>query len=324
MRLVLTYDMWGPAFASTALQDQYAAMLEQCEYADRSGFDAISFNEHHGTADGYIPAPLIATAAAAARTRKVALSPLLLLPLYDVLRLAEELAVVDLVSGGRLEPVLGAGYRPEEFAMFGRDLKDRRRLVDEGVRVLRQAWTGEPFEFRGSLVRITPRPARRPAPPILLGGSSNAAARAAAQIADGFYPVAPVFWQPYREECLRLGKPDPGPAPQRGPMFVHITRDPERDWRLLTPYLLNAIGQYRTWTRNGPVPAQFAIQDESGLRASPAYRVVTPDQAVQLIAGLGANGLLVMRPMWGGYDPELGWSSLKLLVEEVLPILRAK
>jgi hypothetical protein len=103
-------------------------------------------------------------------------------------------------------------------------------------------------------------------------------------------------------------------------MFLHVSRDPERDWPLLAPYLLNAIRQYAGWTRdNRDVPPQFSITDETALRASPAYRVLSPDQAVELIRGLGDNGQLIVRPMWGGYDPALGWSSLKLLVEDVLP-----
>lgn len=320
LRLVLTYDMWGPSFAKVPLHEHYAAMLNQCEYADANGFTAICFNEHHATDDGYIPSPLVATAAVAARTRRVALSPLLLTPLYDVLRLAEDLAVADLISGGRLEPVLAAGYRPQEFQMFGRDLKQRRDAVDEGIQTLHQAWTGEPFEHRGRTVRVTPRPARRPGPPIHLAGSSRVAAHTAARLADGFYPDSPGFWQPYREECLKLGKPDPGPARTRGPMFLHISKDPDHDWPLLAPYLLNAIRQYGGWTRdNRAVPPQFLIADEKALRASHAYQVLTPDEAVDLIKGLGDHGQLILRPMWGGYDPALGWSSLKLLVEDVLP-----
>lgn len=114
------------------------------------------------------------------------ITAVILLPLYHPVRLAEELAILDLVSKGRAGFILAAGYRKEEFDTFGLSLADRGRLMEEGVDVLKKAWTGEPFEFRGEKTLVTPRPFRRPRPPIILGGSSHAAAKRAAQIADGF------------------------------------------------------------------------------------------------------------------------------------------
>lgn len=319
----LTYDMWAPAFGEESLSNQYAAMLEQCEYADRNGLEAISFNEHHGTDDGYNPSPITATAAVAARTRNIKLRPLLLAPLYDPLRLAEDLAVIDNISGGgRLEPVLGAGYRSEEFDMFDRDRSQRRRSVDSTAAVFRQAWTGEWFEYEGRRVRVTPRPATESGPKILMGGASPAAARAAARLADGFYPISPVFWPSYREECLKLGKSDPGPAGKRAAMFVHVAEDPDSVWPKISPYLLNAISQYRQWNvGQQAVPPQFAAEHEKDLRNSEFYLVLTPDEAVTMLKELGSDGICILRPMWGGFSSELAWSSLELVVEKVLPQL---
>jgi len=325
----ITYDMWCPPFADTPPAAQYAAMLDQIEYVDEHGWAMVSFNEHHRSKDGYLPSPLIATAAVAARTRQIALRPLLLLPFYETLKLAEDLAVVDLISGGRLAPVFGAGYRAEEFEMFDKDLADRRSTIDEAVQALRTAWTGEPFEYRGRTVQIMPRPAQRPAIPIFLGGSSKAAARAAARLADGFYPTEARWWEVYREELEKLGRSIEGGPPARGgPMFLHVSEDPDRDWPLITPYLLNAIHQYREWTfpnmkAMGKVPPQFSVESEEDLRASNHYVIVTPDECVDLLAPLGAGGLVTIRPGWGGYSPELGWSCLRLLVENVIPRLDA-
>ena len=139
--------------------------------------------------------------------------------------------MVDQISRGRLELIIGAGYVGREFAMFGKDLDDRVRLQTEGVEVLKQAWSGEPFEYRGSTIIVTPRPYRRPRPPLVLGGSSTGAARRAARIADGFEGTMPQFDAVYRAECERLGVEAP---PARGPglpaMFVHIAEDPEAAW----------------------------------------------------------------------------------------------
>ncbi len=188
MQLQLSFDLRRPDFASSERGELYAAMLEICEWADSRGFERAFFGEHHGAEDGYLPSPLSACAAAAGRTRHLRFRPVLLTPLYDPLRLAEDIAVVDLLSGGRIEPLLAAGYRPAEFAMFDRALDDRRRRVDETLAVLRQAWTGEPFEYHGRTVQVTPTPLQKPGPPIYLGGSFPSIARQAAHVADWLLP----------------------------------------------------------------------------------------------------------------------------------------
>jgi alkanesulfonate monooxygenase SsuD/methylene tetrahydromethanopterin reductase-like flavin-dependent oxidoreductase (luciferase family) len=120
MQLQLSFDLRRPDFASAVPGALYAAMLDICEWADDRGFERVFFGEHHSAEDGYLPAPLLACAAAAGRTRHLRFRPILLTPLYDPLRLAEDIAVVDLLSAGRIEPLLAAGYRPAEFAMFDR------------------------------------------------------------------------------------------------------------------------------------------------------------------------------------------------------------
>jgi alkanesulfonate monooxygenase SsuD/methylene tetrahydromethanopterin reductase-like flavin-dependent oxidoreductase (luciferase family) len=100
----------------------------------------------------------------AARTSRIALwISALLLPLHDPIRLAEDMAVLDLISGGRLSIVTGLGYRPVEYDLFGKEWTRRGKLLDEALDVLVQAWTGEPFEYRGQMVQVTP--GRRSGPP---------------------------------------------------------------------------------------------------------------------------------------------------------------
>ena len=86
----------------------------------------------------------------------------LLLPLYDPIKLAEDLAVLDIASGGRVRLVLGMGYRPDEYAMFGKSWEKRGALMDECLSALLQAWSGEPFDYQGRAVRMTPRPFTSP------------------------------------------------------------------------------------------------------------------------------------------------------------------
>ena len=130
-----------------------------------SGFDMLTLSEHHASPDGYLPSPLVLGGAMAARTKQIALwISALLLPLHDPIRLAEDLAVLDLISGGRVSLVTGLGYRPIEYAMFGKEWTRRGKLLDENLDVMIKAWTGEPFEHRGETVQVTPRP-RAAAPP---------------------------------------------------------------------------------------------------------------------------------------------------------------
>ncbi|HRE01195.1 MAG TPA: LLM class flavin-dependent oxidoreductase, partial [Ilumatobacteraceae bacterium] len=102
----------------------------------------------------------------------------------------EDIAVLDLVSQGRIDLLVAAGYVPAEFAMFGKAMNERGKLMEEGVTALRKAWTGEPFEFRGETVLVRPRPFQQPGPPIIMAGDSRAAARRAARIGDAYAPMA--------------------------------------------------------------------------------------------------------------------------------------
>jgi alkanesulfonate monooxygenase SsuD/methylene tetrahydromethanopterin reductase-like flavin-dependent oxidoreductase (luciferase family) len=97
----------------------YREMLEQCAWADRLGFDAVVFGEHHGTDDGYLPSAVTAAAAVAGRTAQLKLRPMIMAPFRDPLAVAEELAVLDLASAGRVTPIVLGGYVRGEFAMFG-------------------------------------------------------------------------------------------------------------------------------------------------------------------------------------------------------------
>ncbi|MCA9512620.1 MAG: LLM class flavin-dependent oxidoreductase, partial [Myxococcales bacterium] len=291
MEFVVSFDMRAPAFGAPA-RELYAAALDIGAWADDVGFHCIGLGEHHASPDGYLPSPIPMAAALAARTRRILLRPnVLLAPLYEPIKLAEDLAVLQLVAGGRLEVVIGAGYRPAEFAMFGKRREDRKELYVRAFEVLRKAWTGQPFEHEGATVTVTPVP--DPPPRLLLGGTHKAVARRAARIADGYYPPAGENWRTYREECLKLGKPDPGPAFKKlGPIYVHVTTaaERERDWERVARHAAHCVRSYAEWTTEayGRAAGPFADGvDPADLRASGAYQVVTPDEAVALVRGLG-------------------------------------
>src|SRR5437867_507642 len=202
----LRYDLRAPSFGAVTHAELYAACLEQCAWADRHGLDFVVLSEHHGVEDGYLPAPLVLAAAIAGLTQYIRITvAAVLVPLHDPIRLAEQLAVLDLASGSRVSFVAGLGYRQEEFEMAAVDRKHRGKLLDEAVEAMRKAWTGEPFEWRGRTIRVTPKPASPPM--ILIGGSTEAAARRAARLRAGFFPSIgdPHLAETYNAECARVG-----------------------------------------------------------------------------------------------------------------------
>lgn len=322
MELVMIFDMRAPAFGAPR-SELYAAALDMGEWADKIGFDVLGFGEHHNSDDGYNPSPLILASAMAARTQQIKLRmAILLASCYDPIRLAEDLAVAQIISNNRIELGLGFGYRPSEFAMYGRRVEDRFEFTTKTAEVLKQAWTGQPFEYEGRPCQISPIP-DKPVP-VMLGGMAPKVARAAAHIADGF--LVPLFeeknWIPYRDECLKLGKPDPGQYPKQAPTFVWVSENPERDWEWIAPHVLHVLDSYSRWTAAAygkPVGPYAGGMTAEAIRESHAYKVLTPKQVLEVIEELGDNSSFYLTPLFGGIDPKRGWEMLKLYEREVHP-----
>ena len=244
----LRYDLRCPPFAVASSAELMATAIEQCAWADGLGFATVTLSEHHGSPDGYLPSPLVLGAAIAARTTNLRLLlAALIAPLHDPVRLAEDLAVLDVLSRGRVLPVLSGGYVESEFATFGRRLSERRHVMEEIVPFLEKAWSGEPFEHRGVTIRVTPRPVQRPRPPIFMGGASQAAAKRAARLADHFIPTLPELFEVFRQERQRLGKPDPGPLPRTTGNFLWVAEDPDATWQRIAPHALHETNAYARW-----------------------------------------------------------------------------
>ena len=299
----------------------YSLVLDQATYAEEHGFAAITFPEHHNTEHGYLPSPCVMAAAVAGRTTRLALSlSALVLPLHDVLHVAEDVAVLDVVSGGRVDLVIGAGYVPDEFTMFGAELDARAATVEDGVARLRRAWTGEPFEHRGVQVTIRPRPVQDPLP-ITLGGSSPGAARRAARIADAFRPTGPEHWPAYRDERIALGHPDPGEPPRSGPFVLHVAEDPERARAQVGPAIVRGANQYLALAAVASGTPPFAVSGLDELEGFGMVAVLDPEGALARLAEVGDGASVVVQPRFGGMTVDAGWASLELYATKVLPDL---
>lgn len=201
------------------IAQKFAQDVAQIQLAEELGFAHAFVSEHHFLRAGVLPSPLIALAYLAAKTERIGLGTgLLLLPLHNPVRVAEDTAVLDIVSGGRLILGLGQGYRPEEFDGFDRRLKDRNKLMREGIALLRRFWTesdvscdGEMFTYRN--INVTPKPVQQ-TPPIWVGAKVPRAIRVAADLADVWYadPITPLHLIRERREgwLSRLEENDRG------------------------------------------------------------------------------------------------------------------
>src|SRR5438105_1048122 len=142
-----------PPDSSRTFVQEYREIVDLARLAETLGFESVWVSEHHGSGDGYMPSLLPTLAAFAAATEHIKLGTgVMLTPFHHPLRLAEDAATVDLISGGRLILGLGLGWREEEFRMFGVPISERVRRTIETVEVLRRAWTGERFSYQGQVL----------------------------------------------------------------------------------------------------------------------------------------------------------------------------
>jgi len=321
LRISLRYDLRRPAISPSSHEELYAACLDQCSWADKLGFDMVTLCEHHGVEDGFMSSPLTVAAAVAARTQRLRINiAAALVPLHDPVRFAEQCAAVQIISGGRLMFVAGAGYRQEELDMAGVERKGRGKVVEEYLEVMRRAWSGEEFEWRGRTIRVTPAP--RTPPVVMVGGSTEITARRAARLRAGYFPAVGDrrLKQIYEDECARLGFTGGFVVMPGGPGFVHVSADPERDWERIMPFALHEAQTYHSWQNGQRSSVDVDAQNADDIRNSGVYRVVTPAECIDLVR---TNRLLTLHPLMGGMSPDLGWESLRLFEREVLPALRS-
>jgi len=323
---VMTFDLRHPPQFATAGPHLYAAALDIIEWADEHGFRRVALGEHHQSDDGYLPAPLVFAAAIGGRTKRIrAQISVLLAPLYNPIRLAEEIAVADLCLQGRLDPAVASGYVEADFDAFGADYANRGATMEELIPFLRQAWTGEPFEYRGTTVRVTPKPFQDPMR-VYMGGGNRRTIERAARLADGWIaPGGGESWEIYRQVSRDLGKPDPGPYPTSGPMFLWVTADDkQKTLDRLMPHIRHQIEGYAQWTRpvHGAEVGPYSGEDLSGaLEGRGNFQIMDPEEAIAFGRSLGRRGWMVFNPLMAGIDPAWAWEMLQLLDDRVLPYI---
>ncbi len=316
----IRFDIRRAPFAEVTDAEQYAQSVQMARFADHHGFAAVTISEHHGV--DFISAPTtLAGLMLGATSRIQVMANALLVPLHDPIRLAEQVATLDLASGGRFTLVAGLGYRHAEFEMAGIERTRRGAVIEEYLQVLRQAWSGEPFTWRGRTVVVKPTPTSPADQLMWAGGSVRKSAERAARLRLPFFTMSvdPALGDIYREECEKVGYETGFFLAPSGPLFVHVAEDPERAWQAIAPYAVYDATSYNSWQTgdHDNVAASSATTAEE-LRHSGMWRVVTPDQCVDLARTFGS---VALHPLMGGMPLELGWESLQLYADQVLPRL---
>lgn len=301
------------------------------------GLDSAWVSEHHFSADGYLPSLLPMLAACAAVTERIELGTgVMLAPFHDPIRLAEDFAFVDQLSGGRTIAGFGIGWRDEEFRAFGIETKTRVRRMTEIIEILRLAWSEERFDFSGrhysyDSIAVTPKPER--VPPIFVGGFVDDAISRAGRIGDGYIssrvPVArlPEALELAADARREAGHPDP---PQVGMLHnAYVTGDPEGDWAMVRDGIGHQLGTYAGWRAGTDVEGrslEVMPPPEDEIRSmtaygSPAQVIEELTPAVRALAAYPESHLIV-RLYYPGMTAAPAAEAIRLFAEAVAPELR--
>jgi alkanesulfonate monooxygenase SsuD/methylene tetrahydromethanopterin reductase-like flavin-dependent oxidoreductase (luciferase family) len=311
----LRFDMRAPDWAAPAA-DLYSAAIDMCAWAESRGAIFAVLSEHHGADDGHLPTPLILASGIAARTKQLAiLLAAVPIPLWDPVRLAEEMSVLDLISRGRVSYVFGVGHRSEEYDHFGLDMATRGRVADETLAILGRLVRGEPVEYRGRRVRVTPPCGSASGPLMMIAGGSKAAARRAATHGLGFISQtdSPRLREHYEAQCRAAGH-EPGIVqfPVLGaPTTVFVADDVDQAWEVLGPHLVHDAVTAASYRPHDDSVASITRADNvMALReAGGPYRIFTPDKATDYIR---SGRPLPLHPLCGGIPPDVAWRYLEL------------
>ena len=324
------YDFRNPPQWQRPWEDLYAEVLDFAAWTEGLGFDGAWVPEHHLAEDGYLPSPMIVLAALAAKTSRMRLgSAIALAPLYHPLRFAEDAAVLDILSGGRLEMALAIGYRRREADAYGIDFGKRGARFDEFLDVVRRLWAGETVTHEGKHftlkdARIMP-PSPRGQVTLHIGGFADKALARVAKYADGYFGNEEVCGT-YIDKLREQGK---DPASARiliQSLFVTVAEDPVAAMDELGPHFHHVNNSYGAWMAEdnaiGLDTTGLAPMSLDQFKASGILQILTPGQAVDRFRKMKAR-MPALEHLMLMYPPGLGAERFRpyaeLFAREVIP-----
>ncbi|HUY27585.1 MAG TPA: LLM class flavin-dependent oxidoreductase [Candidatus Binataceae bacterium] len=326
-------DFRNPPGTGLGFTEFYRAMLAQVETAEAAGFDSIWLTEHHFTDDGYLPALMPMAAAIAARTSRVTIGTYVLLaPFQHPLKLAEDAAVVDVISGGRLRLGIGLGYRQEEFDGFGIAQGERMGRTLETLEILKRAWSGERFSHEGKYfrfrdVRVLPTPASRPCPELLWGAGAPKAIRRAAALDLSFACVGGRKEMGIYVEALKAAGKDPARYSLVNSRVVYVADSEEQAWRETQAALMYQAELYGKWlsaaAKTSDLTKVLIRPDPERLRRGSILGppAMVRDRIAEVVESAPMTELITVMQL-PGLAPALAQRSLERFAREVLPALK--
>jgi alkanesulfonate monooxygenase SsuD/methylene tetrahydromethanopterin reductase-like flavin-dependent oxidoreductase (luciferase family) len=325
----LWYDFRNPD-PQRRFSDFYAEALDQIAWAEQRGLGSVWLTEHHFCADGYSPSPFVLGSAIAQRTTRMRIGTnLIVAPLHDPVRLAEDAATLSLLSGGRFDLGVGQGYWAREFAAFGRELRHRPSLLEEGVEVIRLAWSGSAEGYSGRRYRLPPvavMPVPEQPPRLLVGAMAEVAIERAARIADGFLSTQNAHQPAYLAAVERLGRPVAEARIYAGQWAI-VADDPEEVWSRIGRHALYQLNEYIAWGAFGPPDETPRFTDPAQILAAGAYQLMDAEMAVtELTALLRERPQIKDVHFWAqlpGEPVDSGSERIQFLASKVAPQVRA-
>lgn len=334
LRFGLWYDFRNPPAWKRPYDQIYNEILDQIVWGEQNGFDDIWLSEHHFIEDGYSPSLMPIAAAIAAKTKKIRIgTSVMLLPFHNPVRLAEDAATVDVISGGRLELGAGVGYKVEEFEGFAVSSKERGARTNESLEILARLWEGETLTFKGKYyevnnVKLTPEPMQKPRPPLWVGGFTPPALRRAAKYGDGYIGVGPITenYQRYVTALEKLGKPTTNLRLAGGFFWLIPSDDPDKTWNEAADHVIYQTNAYAEWSAKAGMPLFDTIRDREHLREVGLLQVVDVDTCIKMIRDYASETPLTHYYSWT-LPPGLPTSwiqpHLELFAKKVIPGVRS-
>ncbi len=297
------------------------------------GFDYVLVQEHFFTGDGYAPSIPVFLALLAERTSRIRIgSNLSILPLHHPAQLAQEMAVIDQFSGGRLEVTVGLGHRLAEYEALGIERSDGPGRLEEGIEVLRRCWGPDPVSFEGEHfalrdLGIQPKPLQGPHPPLWVGATRPKAAARAGRLGTHLRASSndAAFYDAYAEGLAQSGIDPSTMRVARSWSITATHEDPEEVWRRNEALYFERWDFYRRVRAEAGIPALQA----GGQDASSSYRdfeiIGSPDFLLEELDRLASQfpitDIVISGPA-AGIPREEAAESLALFAEEVLPTVK--